>query len=273
MNLTVAIESAELRFKQILEDFFFSVFDERSLSSHGIDHHRRVWCYSKELLFILKGQDSSTIGQLTSKLIIACYLHDIGMSVEPGIRHGKESMDLCIQFLNKNYLPVNDFQDVLHAIENHDIKEYDGNTGPNDILSVLSVADDLDAFGFTGIFRYLEVYLTRKIDLKSIGIMIRENAGNRFDNFVKAFGFNDEFVQKHKIRYEILDKFFNEYNIQVSSYNFELQHPSGYCGVVELHLLMITNNRELKDLLNEPDKYSNDPVILWFFEGLRSDLS
>ena len=34
----------------------------------------------------------------------------------------------------------------------------------NDLLTVLSVADDLDAFGFTGIYRYSEIYLTRGIN-------------------------------------------------------------------------------------------------------------
>ena len=50
MNLTASIESAELKFKQILEDFFVSVYDEKNLLSHGIDHHRRVWNYARELL-------------------------------------------------------------------------------------------------------------------------------------------------------------------------------------------------------------------------------
>src|SRR5450759_281280 len=123
MNLTVTIESAENKFKPILEEFFISVFDEKTLSSHGIDHHRRVWGYSKELFNIIAAQKPSSFTLLLPKLIIASYLHDIGMSVESGIRHGKHSKDLCIQFLTKNNLPLNDFQDVLEAIENHDNKE------------------------------------------------------------------------------------------------------------------------------------------------------
>jgi len=50
MNLSRPIESAELKYKQILEDFFISIYDDNSLTSHGIDHHRRVWNYSKGLL-------------------------------------------------------------------------------------------------------------------------------------------------------------------------------------------------------------------------------
>ena len=37
------------------------------------------------------------------------------------------------------------------------------------LLTILSVADDLDAFGFIGIYRYSEIYLTRGIDPEKIG--------------------------------------------------------------------------------------------------------
>ena len=98
------------------------------------------------------------------------------MSVEPGPRHGKHSRELCLQFLDKNNLPEKDYQDVLDTIENHDRKEYTSKTGKNDLLTVLSVADDLDAFGFAGIYRYSEIYLTRGITPSQIGYLILENA-------------------------------------------------------------------------------------------------
>jgi HD superfamily phosphodiesterase len=90
MNLTVSIESAELEFKQILEDFFVSVYDEKSLLSHGIDHHRRVWVYAKELLFTRFLHTGLRPACSPSKLIIACYLHDIGMAIETGPRPQRE---------------------------------------------------------------------------------------------------------------------------------------------------------------------------------------
>ena len=85
------------------------------------------------------------------------------MSVDPGVKHGKHSRDLCQRFLMENNLPENDFTDVLEAIENHDNKDYSGNTIQNDLLTILSISDDLDAFGITGIYRYSEIYLTRGI--------------------------------------------------------------------------------------------------------------
>ena len=273
MNLTVQIESAENQFKQILEEFFISVYDEKSLSSHGIDHHRRVWSYSKELLELIPYKNNLHFFYLPSKLIIASYMHDIGMSVDPGMNHGKYSRDLCSQFLVRYNLPENEYHDVLEAIEYHDNKDYTTNTPVNDLLTLLSVSDDLDAFGYTGIFRYAEIYLTRGIDPENIGHLIRENAARRFSNFVKTFGTFNEMVQKHRKRYKTLDNFFSKYNKQAPSYQFSTKHPTGYCGVVELLILMIKDKKEIKEFYLEPDKYLVDPVICWFFNGLAHELS
>ena len=101
-------------------------------------------------------------------------MHDIGMSVDPGVKHGKHSRNLCLQFLNKNNLPETDYRDALEAIEYHDNKDYISNSFKNYLLTVLSVSDDLDAFGITGIFRYSEIYLTRGIDPEKIGYLIRK---------------------------------------------------------------------------------------------------
>ena len=98
MDLSEIIESAENQYKQILEEFFISVYNERSLSSHGIDHHRRVWNYAKELLKLIPSENINISSHFSSNLIIACYLHDIGMSVDPGVKHGKHSRDFCFSF-------------------------------------------------------------------------------------------------------------------------------------------------------------------------------
>jgi hypothetical protein len=273
MDLTGIIESAERQFRQILEEFFSSVFNENTLSSHGIDHHRRVWQYSKELLKVMPLNNNTQIGQLPSKLIIACYLHDIGMSVDPGARHGKVSRDFCVRFLVANRLPEDSYQDVLEAVENHDNKEYEGKSKMNDLLTILSVSDDLDAFGFTGIFRYSEIYLTRGIHPDNIGQMIRENAKKRYNNFVNSFGSYDEIMMKHSERYNILDNFFINYNKQLSSYRFGTSEPRGYCGVIEVFSFLKDKKLLLKDYFKEPDKYPGDHIVRRFFNDLEKELS
>jgi HD superfamily phosphodiesterase len=272
MDFTGTIESAEKQYKQILEEFFISVFDEKSLSSHGIDHHRRVWNYSKELLRLIPVKNTIQFSKLSSELIIACYLHDIGMSIEHGIRHGQHSRNLCLQFLVKNHLPENDYKNVLEAIENHDNKDYLEEPYKNDLLTILSVSDDLDAFGITGIFRYSEIYLVRGISPEKIGSLIRENAEKRYDNFVKTSGSDSEIVQKHSKRYNILDDFFVKYNEQLPSYHFGTNNPTGYCGVIEIILFMMNNNLMLKEVFSKPEKYSKDPLIQCFFADLESEL-
>jgi HD superfamily phosphodiesterase len=273
MNLTAFIESAESRFKQILEDFFVSVYDEKNLYSHGIDHHRRVWNYAKELLTTRLIQSKLRPACDPSKLIIVCYLHDIGMSVEPGPRHGFKSRELCIQFLNKYKLSEYDYEDVLDTIMNHDNKDYTSDRRTNDLLKVLSVADDLDAFGFTGIYRYSEIYLTRGVNPHQLGLLVLENAEKRFKNFEDIYGVQNFYVKFHRKRYEILCNFFRQYNEQADSCNFITDAPESYCGVIKLFMLLIKNKMAIKDLFTEAGKYQDDIVIGPFINGLKSELS
>ena len=267
-----SIKSAEQKFRQILEDFFISAFDGTSLSSHGLDHHRRVWNYSKELIPFFGGKNNSVPDHLPSKLIIACYLHDIGMSVEPGISHGKHSKDLCIHFLVQNNLNPKDYQDVLEAIENHDIKDYQPDKYRSNILIILSLADDLDAFGFIGIFRYLEIYLFRGEKLETIGYQVLENAKKRFENFLNTLSVTNELTERHVKRYKILHDFFNEYNNMIPSYQFGTNNPSGYCGVAEAILGTIKNNSYSGRFCNEKFHNPEDPVLQWFCDGFHSEL-
>ncbi|TAL62293.1 MAG: hypothetical protein EPN88_13470 [Bacteroidetes bacterium] len=272
MNLIVIIESAEFRFKQILEDFFISIYDEKSLTSHGIDHHRRVWEYSKELTLLMEKYNLIKDSSIPFQLIIACYLHDIGMSVDTGMKHGHHSRSLCIRFLRKNQIEESEYRDALFAIENHDNKEYRISAGENDLLTILSVADDLDAFGFIGIYRYIEIYIVRGIKPHKLGHLIRNNARKRFVNFSKSFAFSEETVRKHKKRFDILENFFTGYNKQVTTYQFGGKHPSGYCGVAEEFIAMSGNKTSLKDFMKDTANYSHDPLIRWFFDGLALEL-
>jgi HD superfamily phosphodiesterase len=273
MDLTGSIESAEKKYKQILEDFFISVYTEKYLSSHGIDHHRRVWNYAKDLIRLIPLKNNGQISRLPSEAIIACYLHDIGMSVDQGVKHGKHSRDLCKRFFAENKIPESNWIEVLEAIEIHDNKDYISNASINELLTILSVADDLDAFGLTGVFRYTEIYLAREIGLDKMGYMIRENAQKRYDNFIKTFGSVDELVVKHWERYYLLDMFFTKYNEQLPCYQFGTTHPSGFCGVVEIISSILKNNLRLKDFYTEPKKHTSDPLILWYLVELEKELS
>lgn len=273
MELPRLIASAEKKYKNKLEEFFAGVFSNTTLFSHGIDHHRRVWAFTKEL--IAKFPEDRLIHDyfIPEKLIIASYLHDSGMSADTGPRHGIKSRMVCEQFLKKYNLPESEFADVLYAIENHDNKEYSQPDYKDILLTVLSVADDLDAFGFIGIFRYIEIYLTRNKPIRDLGNMINENSANRYRHFVTSFGSDQALVEKHCRRYQILITFFDEYNKQCNDYQFDTSIPSGYCGVAEIIQKLMHKELTPDRWYSYVKEISDDKVLDWYFSGLKNELS
>jgi HD superfamily phosphodiesterase len=212
MNLKQIIKSAEGKYLQILEEFFTEKWGKTLLYSHDIDHHRRVWHYAKELLTEIGKRESDRLAFSPDMLLIACYLHDLGMSVDPEVRHGIHSRELCKSFLLKNNLDESNYYDVLDAVEHHDDKEYKTQEfNNNEILKILAVSDDLDAFGYIGIYRYLEIYIARGIQPEIIGHEIRKNVLKRFQNFEVNFGNFQKLIERHRKRFLILDEFFSGY--------------------------------------------------------------
>jgi HD superfamily phosphodiesterase len=267
MILSASIKSAEQQFRQKLEEYFSSKYEENNLPSHGISHHRRVWEYARELM-LTQGEDYKINNtRFPFILIIACYLHDSGMSVDFGPRHGLLSMEICRKFLLQNNLDEKDFPDLLPAILNHDNKDYAGSEPVSGIQTILSVADDLDAFGFTGIYRYLEIYIKRAIDPVLLGEAIPANASKRFFHFEKKFGFAEKLIEKHGKRYRILMDFFSGYNDQIRSGS----HEAGYLGVADLIAEMIKKKITPEELLRS-HLSGKDTVIRYFLEGFKAEM-
>lgn len=218
MNISYKIQLAEKTFKYPLEIFFTETWGNTHLFSHDIDHHRRVWRYAKELLEEIDSHGGTFEPAFPGKLLIACYLHDLGMSVVPDVRHGIHSREICRLFLQKTNLDESESGDLLDAVEYHDNKEYSTNNSvKNEILRLLSAADDLDAFGYIGIYRYIEIYLARGIRPELIGFEIKRNALGRFRNFELNFGDYPKLISKHRKKYLILDNYFTRYNKEINS--------------------------------------------------------
>lgn len=266
MDLTLSIKSAENQFKQILEGFFISVYNEKQLPSHGLEHHRRVWIAAKDLVIRLDKKVPLKDPRFISSLIIASYLHDLGMVTDPGPRHGRCSHDLCRTFLEQNNFKESDFPGLLKAILDHDKKDYSVPDGIN-LQTLLSVADDLDAFGFVGIYRYIEIYLLRDVKHADLAPQIRENAKKRYNHFEKLFGSEKTLIRMHSERYRILDDFFNNYDSQLN----RAKGNSGYVKIVDILSGRLKNNTNMFALIREHEK-SRDKIIRWFFVNLKSEL-
>ena len=268
MELAEAILSSEKSLKQSLEDFLKESFSNNLPLSHAINHHRRVWEYAKEILIAARKQFDNQEKDFIDKLLVACYLHDTGMATDPGTDHGKHSRAICERFFQEMNLNPDNFQEVLQVIEKHDNKEYKAAPQKDQLLILLSAADDLDAFGYIGIYRFSEIYLMRKANPSEIGYLIQENAAGRFENFRKNFNTHKEIVLKHKKRYEILMDFFRKYNNQIVSYNFGKANPSGYCGIIEI---LTESLNKSEDSLKKFSIDSDDAVIKLFFSELEKE--
>lgn len=267
------LAAAEKKYKQNLENFISGIFRESFLPSHGPGHHRRVWKYGCELavngLFQVRDELSAL------KLLIACYLHDAGMAYERGEMHGKRSMELCRIFLRKNHLHDEDFEDVLGAIENHDKKDYSEAGDPSSLKLILSIADDLDAFGFTGIYRYIEIYLERNVPLNQLGRKIGINAGTRYENFRKHCSHSPDLLNRHSIRYRVLEDFCLNYTMQSVSYIFGTGSPQGFCGIAEIIGEMLKQKIYPGTEMNRyiAERACSDTVILRFSGELEKEMS
>jgi HD superfamily phosphodiesterase len=270
MDLIRQIKSAENQFKQILEEYFASIYDENILPSHGLSHHRRVWLNARDLLKDVFIKYNISDLRLLHSLIIACYLHDLGMSVEHGPEHGKHSRLLCIKFMHQHNLSEDDYPGLLEAVENHDKKDYSEAFNGSPLNLILSVADDLDAFGITGIYRYIEIYTERGIMEDMLSVKIRENVSKRFNHFKQEFGEEGHLFRKHQERYLLLDNFFMEYQKELYSKKNLLPYSSGRPGVVELIRSSLKQHSNLDDLISSGLKYE-DEFIKDFFLKLQKE--
>jgi hypothetical protein len=217
MDFSELTIQAEKKYISSLVSFFSEKWGDTQIWSHNLDHHRRVWDYAKELLECPGMSNISNDPSFTDKLLIACYLHDSGMALDKGERHGRLSMKLSEEFLRKQAAQLLEFTDLLNAIEHHDNKNYTQISSVSPLLLLLSVADDLDAFGFTGIYRYLEIYVLRGIRPENIGPRVLENSEARFANFERNFSNCPGLIEKHRNRYQILRDFFINFSADMKS--------------------------------------------------------
>lgn len=205
------IAAAEVKYRERLTEICRKIFLVTSLPSHDHLHHARVWDNAASLLEKLYEAKLVTDPLMAEKAIIASFFHDTGLTINPGKDHGRESRDICEEYLRSEKMSASDTEEILEAVEKHDDKDYQAISDPASLTAIISVADDMDAFGCTGISRYAEIYSVRGIPAAEMSARVIENATSRFNHLSETYKIFPDLVTEQKKRAETLITYYKNF--------------------------------------------------------------
>lgn len=238
MDLEERIKKVESRWLEELFQFVQKTFSQVNLPSHDEYHHLRTWNYSKEIIFEKEKHGVNISSDYIQSLMFASFFHDIGMVKTLEETHGNAGKEILSSFLKSNHYSLPNEEEIFDAVKKHDDKTYKnqvyGGDGNENLLSVLCVADDLDAFGYIGVFRYIEIYLLRKVKEDDLANKILSNSESRYGNFCSLHTETTEFTLEHSKRYQNLVKFFVDLKTEYESKPQDVEINSGAIGVLNL---------------------------------------
>ena len=269
------IESSEKKWLNLIFTFLKEKFEISPLPSHDHYHHLRVWQNARLILEQLTYKGGNPDYVFVESLLISCMFHDVGMINTMEKNHGKESKEICIEFFNTKDKP-SDLLSILEAIERHDDKSYSGfgpliHNSKINLITALNIADDLDAFGFIGVYRYTEIYLMRGIPFEDLGLKIIANLSGRFRHFISNCTGMDQvistFIQKH---HEI-ENFFRIYNLQIRKLESgEGESKSGPLAVVkQIYRFTLMDFKSIPEVCDHVLETEKDSFFREFFTSLK----
>jgi HD superfamily phosphodiesterase len=237
-GIEIWIDRSEATWLDSLYNHAAYIFKENTLPSHDHSHHMRVWNLCKTLLREIDSFNTLTDQTLVDGILIAAFFHDLGMAFSTREDHGRFGSELCKSWFRETGKDKPErFEEILRAIELHDRKDVQIYTTfslekPPEILGILSVADDLEAMGVIGIYRYAEIYLERGIPLEELGTRVLENAAKRFKNLSEGCRLCVQLVVEYRQQYDELRQFFEQYNLQLKGTSKPDTVFSGQLGVI-----------------------------------------
>lgn len=187
------------------------------LPSHDHLHHHRVWRFARDILLAFDDTGKDVPPELAEQLIIACFFHDTGLTITHDERHGAQSAVLLKEFGTLRFGTLESqtlrFQTILRAVEHHDEKSYTESIGSTqegmpELLDILSAADDLDALGAIGVYRYAEMYLFRKISVVDLPGRVLSNLEARMIKLNYVFKDLPDFMKGHMVRHAMIRDFY-----------------------------------------------------------------
>lgn len=278
-SVSLGIKLAEERWLGIVQSHLSSLFSDCFLPSHDHSHHQRVWQICKSLLHDLEDHHCQADFDTTKALLLAAWFHDAGMARDPGEKHGiigKEIFEDFIKGIEGPKPPL--YANILDAIANHDSKERQlyGHLKKGEapgLLNILSVADDLDALGIIGIFRYSEIYLHRGITQEQLGIRILANVKRRFKHIQESFAEFPELIDAYHGKYSEIETFFNRYNQALLLGPEADVLPWGELGIIScIRDFSIEKKIRPEDFWAQPSLTNMGSTVKSYFKRLHKEL-
>lgn len=279
-RIDIWIDRAEKIWMELLVQNAAEVFSGAFLPSHDHTHHHRVWLQCRK---ILREVDSGSRldYSLVEGVLVAAFFHDLGLARTNNKQHGPLGREMCEKYFTQepglSETPQR-FEELLVAIERHDSKDVDIYHGLNaegipDILSILSVADDMEAMGIIGIYRYTEIYLKRGIALRDLGTRILNNASARYGNISAACTSCPKLMEQFRRQYLELLTFFDNYNQQLMMIPRAEDSLWGHVGIVNyIRRLSVEGVTVPGNFLREIEHGKGSSTVVDYFYELKNEL-
>ncbi|MHC1705251.1 MAG: HD domain-containing protein [Tenuifilaceae bacterium] len=270
------ISDSEQKWLKPLYNHSKAIFEKTHLPSHDAEHHLRVWLHCRGLLIELHKAGLEITFDTIDKSIVACFFHDAGLSKDMGEQHGFLGRKICEDFFDQNpFFQVPDLEEVLQAIEQHDDKSKKEITAitpdtMKTVLKLVSAADDLDALGYIGVFRYIEIYLKRGIPDVEIPKKVCNNLRNRFSNFLNTYSGLSKYAEKQKNRYKETYDFFTELDALISEKSELLDSQLAVFNIIKEKL--VDKKMGINETIEETLRINTKGYALWYFSKLRNEL-
>jgi hypothetical protein len=275
-NLDKLIRKTEEKYLQALTEACTFRFASVHLPSHDQVHHRRVWSFAKMLLQQAAKSNIPISEADIERLIIAVFFHDQGMSESLSKEHGQMSRKACKEYFRERETPPG-FEAVLDAVEAHDRKDYQPEAirkNEFNLQKFLNIADDLDAFGVVGAYRYAEIYLLRSMAVNQLPDAVSENLQVRFQHFANTFASDSVFVKAQNQRYMAARNYFRDLNMQLKLVEYQPELFLGPMGVLNvIREQVIRQKRQPSDVCDLGMNPESDFYCSHFFERLKRDLT
>lgn len=269
------ITKAEKRWLGPVFEFIKKEFEASPLPSHDHFHHLRVWKNARFLLSQLIDKKVYADYTFIESLLIASLFHDTGMIKTHDESHGKESKEICQRYFLKSEKPAG-FLSILEAVEKHDDKSYKGagqlisKSNPN-LIAALGICDDLDAFGYIGIYRFSEIYLMRGIPMEDLGLKIIANLSGRFRHFIANCTGMDKMITTYLPLHTETENFFRYYNLQIrkTEQGEQNQNTGAVAVIKQIYRHSLMGAGGIQEVCESVLKTEKDPYVTGYFSKLN----